>query len=386
MTEYGVSDLPDLRFAMVIWELTHNDRRQRRIIRDKLQVKAVTTSSLNGPAVELGLRSFSSSLEPMALRQARTAFDSGSLWQGLITNAWSCYEVADAAEADAVEKIAMDELKAGGDLGDAQTTLALLGMVNLVIRGHLLAPAGSAVDYVGGEPIRRTPIGSVVSAMAGTEWGIKTLADAVRQARLGSKTTRWVDEANGKLVRSKVPGREYSAKLRRRVQPDRSGPAPTPAAKEEQAWLKFTDGLENLAQRLEDFTDLRAEHSNNELLPWGQVESRWTSCATGSLPSSAASGWRGTSTARSASVRGRATRSALSTWWRTAGVWPATQARHTPPTPTAVRPASGSVFTSGSRPRPRNGSGTGSSRCAPTHLTMSWTTSSTSCAPGSGSR
>jgi hypothetical protein len=272
MAEYGVADLPDLRFAAVVWELTHNNRTQRRIIREKLQVSSVTTTNLNGPAVELGLRSFSSSLEPAALRQARTAFDSGSLWQGLITKEWGLYDIPDAEGVDWLEDLALGELRAGGDLGDAQTFLTLIGMVNLVSRGHLLAPGGSAEELVGGAPIKRSSIGVIVSDMAATEWGIRTLADAVRQARLGSGIVRWVDEEDGELVETSMPGAQYSARLRYRVQPDRSAPAPTPALEEEQAWLRFTDELDTLAERLEDFTNLRAEHGNVTLLPWGQVE------------------------------------------------------------------------------------------------------------------
>lgn len=173
----GLDDLPDLRFAQIVQELTRKGHAFNRLVRSQLGKTGLYLSHRNGPVVELGLRSYSASVEtPKHLDSIRKALDTGCLWQDLVDTEWT---VENAATDHAI-----DGLRDRAHANDTQAALVLgvLGVVALVVTGHLRAAAGSAEETVG-TTIARTSVGQIIKGLLETGPGRELLADAVKRSR-----------------------------------------------------------------------------------------------------------------------------------------------------------------------------------------------------------
>jgi hypothetical protein len=260
--------LPDLRFAFVMQQLTYKSPTFNALVRSKLQTEGyLVLGRRNGPIVELGLRSYSAS---MPTNSPRTALETICLWQDLVDNAWTVENI------DTDTKV--DELLSRADTGETQATLLLgaLGMISLVMSGHLLAAAGSA-EADAGTTIARTSVGLIIKGLLETTEGRQILADAIKRVRAG-KSPRWWDAEKEKLVDQPRDwrGSTYNAKLRSAV---RHGFSAKGAGKEktETEWeadvlTEFQEKLGTSLDRLRDLIEMREKNGTTEKLPWAEVE------------------------------------------------------------------------------------------------------------------
>ncbi|TDD03134.1 hypothetical protein E1181_21395 [Saccharopolyspora terrae] len=269
MRELGLDpSLPDLRFAAVVQQLTRKEPQFNALVRSKLHQAKLLLAHRNGPVVELGLRSYSASAEQKLFSSARKALETGCLWQDLVDEEW------------AVENIdtndAVDDLLARADAGSRQAALLLgtLGMVALVMSGHLLAAAGSA-EETAGTTIDRSNVGQIIKKLLEHGAGRSLLADAIKRTR-ANQPLRWWDDETGRLVSQtdKWKGSTYAAYLRAAARHGFGGKAVsgTPVEKEADALTRFQEDVGSSAGRLLDLIDLREEHGTLDLLPWTEVE------------------------------------------------------------------------------------------------------------------
>lgn len=262
--------LPDLRFALVIYELTRRDSLTNKILRDKLHVPQVHVRQRSGPVVELGLRGYTASLGEVMLKRARTALSAGSgcLWQDLVNHPWEVVNVADDEDVDLLEMYALEQRETGGA---AIRLLGVLGLVALTTTGNLQASRGSAEQLVD-HHIERGDVGSgVVAKLLRFEWGIKLLADAIKRSRAREKV-RWVNE-DGKLVDNDWGGADFDANLRLAVKTaTTSGLISTPAAKERVAFTRLSETVQRAADEFEALEDVRKENGSADLISWIEAE------------------------------------------------------------------------------------------------------------------
>lgn len=259
---------PDLRFALVAQQLTRKSPRFNALVRSKLNIQGnLILARRNGPVVELGLRSYSS----RDTKSARTALETGCLWQDLVSETWSVENISTDEE--------VDRLLARADAGDipASLLLGVLGMIALVMHGYLLAPAGSA-EAITDTTIDRGPVGEIIHKLLTKAAGRLLLADAIKRTRGGEKP-RWYDEDKDELVpKSDWKGSTYNAHLRSAVRHGfklrRRGT--TPAEREANALTFFQEGLGETDKRLRDLIELREKNVTTELIPWVDVEATFT--------------------------------------------------------------------------------------------------------------
>ncbi|MEU2624595.1 hypothetical protein ABZ642_41885 [Streptomyces sp. NPDC007157] len=262
-------DLPDLRFALVMQQLTHTNRKFNALVRSKLQTEGnLVLSRRNGPIVELGLRSYSAS---QTTNSPRTALETGCLWQDLVDNPWSVKNI------DTDTKV--DELLADAHMGETQATLLLgaLGMISLVLSGHLLAAAGSA-EADAGTTIARTSVGHIVKGLLAEEEGRRILADAIKRVRAG-QTPRWWDAEREELIDQPKDwrGSTYNAQLRKAVRhgwkaKDTGKEKKTEAEQEADQLTVFQKQLGTAVEYLRDLLVLRKENGTTDQLAWAEVE------------------------------------------------------------------------------------------------------------------
>ncbi|GGX29189.1 hypothetical protein [Streptomyces chryseus] len=262
-------EFPDLRFALVMQQLTHTSPRFNALVRSKLQTQGnLVLSRRNGPIVELGLRSYSAS---KSTNSSRTALETGCLWQDLVANSW----VVENIDTDTK----VDELLARADQRETQakSLLGALGMISLVMSGHLLAAAGSA-EADAGTTIARTSVGQIIKGLLAQEEGRKILADTIKRVRAG-KVPRWWDAENQELVEQKADwrGSTYNAMLRSAVRHGWKAKAPgkekkTAAEQEADKLTVFQEQLGTAVDRLRDLLDLREKNGTTDNLAWAEVE------------------------------------------------------------------------------------------------------------------
>ncbi|MFH8681161.1 hypothetical protein [Streptomyces lydicus] len=261
-------ELPDLRFALVMQQLTYKSPRFNALVRSKLQTEGnLVLSRRNGPIVELGLRSYSAS---MSTNSPRTALETVCLWQDLVDNSW----LVENIDTDAK----VDELLGRADTGETQATLLLgaLGMISLVMSGHLLAAAGSA-EADAGTTIARTSVGLITKGLLAQEEGRQILADAIKRVR-GGLPPRWWDAEKQELVeKTDWRGSTYNAMLRSAVRHGWKAKAPgkekkTEAEQEADKLTVFQEQLSTAADRLRDLFELREKHGTTDKLAWVEVE------------------------------------------------------------------------------------------------------------------
>ncbi|MFF7764193.1 hypothetical protein [Streptomyces griseorubiginosus] len=262
------ADFPDLRFALIVQQLTYKSVPFNALVRSKLQTSGnLVLSRRNGPIVELGLRSYSAGRD---LKSKRTALETGCLWQDLVDNPWVVENI------DTNEKI--DELLNRAENKETQATLLLgvLGMIALVMSGHLLAAAGSA-EAITGTTIARTTVGRIVEGLLGMQEGRELLADAIKQVRIG-QAPRWWDAEQKELVDqpSDWKGSTFNAHLRSAVRngfgAKGKGKGKTTAEQEADALTAFQERLGEAVHRLRDLIAMRDQHGTTDPLPWIEVE------------------------------------------------------------------------------------------------------------------
>ncbi|MFJ3363559.1 hypothetical protein [Streptomyces anthocyanicus] len=261
--------LPDLRFALVMQQLTYKSPRFNALVRSKLQTEGhLVLSRRNGPIVELGLRSYSAS---MPTNSPRTALETGCLWQDLVDNSWTVENIDTDAK--------VGDLLARANEGETQAALLLgaLGMISLVMSGHLLAAAGSA-EALTGTTIARTSVGLIIKGLLEEEEGRQILADAVKRVRAG-KAPRWWDTEKEELVEqpSNWRGSTYNAMLRGAVRHGWQAKSPgkekkTAAEQEADKLTVFQEQLGTAVDRLRDLLGLREENGTTDRLAWAEVE------------------------------------------------------------------------------------------------------------------
>lgn len=257
--------LPDLRFALVVQQLTRKSARFNALMRSKLgNPGKLILSRRNGPVVELGLRSYSSG----DTKSARIALETGCLWQGLVDEAWSVENINTDEE--------VDKLLARAEAGDTPATLLLgtLGMIAWVMSGRLLAAAGSA-ETITETTIDRGSVGDIIRKLLEKSAGRLLLADAIKKTRAG-EDPRWYDENRKELVAPPTDwkGSTYNAHLRGAV---RHGfkeklKQDTPAEREASALTWFQEGLVEADSRLRDLIDLREKNLTTQLIPYVDSE------------------------------------------------------------------------------------------------------------------
>ncbi|MFH9118368.1 hypothetical protein [Streptomyces globisporus] len=258
--------LPDLRFALVMQQLTRKSPSFNTLVKSKLHTAGnLVNSRRNGPIVELGLRSYSANRD---LRSVRSALETVCLWQDLVDTSWTVENI------DSDEKV--DDLLARAEQKEDQALLLLgaLGMVALVMSGHLLAAAGSA-EAITGTTIARTGVGHIIKSLLTTEEGRAILADAVKRVRAG-RAPRWWDAEKRDLVEPEGwKGSTYNAHLRSAVRNGfavKVGKGKTTAEKESGALTLFQEQLVDAVYRLQDLSVMREEHGTSDLLSWAEVE------------------------------------------------------------------------------------------------------------------
>ncbi|MGI5430861.1 hypothetical protein [Streptomyces sp. CA-179760] len=249
--------------------LTYKSPRFNALVRSKLQTEGnLVLSRRNGPIVELGLRSYSAS---MPTNSPRTALETICLWQDLVDNSW----VVENIDTDTK----VDELLGRADTGETQATLLLgaLGMISLVMSGHLLAAAGSAEAHAG-TTIARTSVGLITKGLLAQREGRLILADAIKRVRAGLPL-RWWDTEKQELVEQKTDwrGSTYNAMLRSAVRHGWKAKAPgkekkTPAEQEADKLTVFQEQLSTAVDRLRDLFELREKNGTTDKLAWVEVE------------------------------------------------------------------------------------------------------------------
>ncbi|GJF30293.1 hypothetical protein KNE206_29930 [Kitasatospora sp. NE20-6] len=261
----------ELRFALVVQQLTRKERRLNAIMAAKLDKRSLQLSHRNGPIIELGLRSYSS-LPKETMASVRTALDTGCLWQALVNHEWTVENI-DTDQA-------VDDLHIRAENGDmpARLLLGVIAMTTLVTSGNLLAPGGSAEQLVGGLKIMRSSVGAVINTVLDTKEGRLVLADAIKRIRAGLRPRWWSD---GQLVeRDDWKGSDFNAHLRLAANhgfnPDNYLDDPTDTEREEQALTVFQKSLTGAAGDLAYLIDMRKENRTDDKIPWVEVQASFT--------------------------------------------------------------------------------------------------------------
>ncbi|MEU5383938.1 hypothetical protein [Kitasatospora cineracea] len=261
----------ELRFALVVQQLTRKERRLNAIMAAKLDKRSLHLSHRNGPIIELGLRSYST-LPRETTASVRTALTTGCLWQALVDHEWTVENI-DTDQA-------VDDLHTRAENGDTPALLLLgvIAMTTLVTSGHLLAPGGSAEQIVGGIKIMRSSVGTVISTVLNTKEGRLVLADAIKRLRAGLHPRWWAD---GQLVeRDDWKGRDFNAHLRLAANhgfnSDDYPDDPTDTEREEQALTDFQKSLTGAATALAFLVAMREENGTEDKIPWVEVEASFT--------------------------------------------------------------------------------------------------------------
>ncbi|MFD8731153.1 hypothetical protein [Streptomyces sp. NPDC059611] len=260
--------LPDLRFALVMQHLTRKSQKFNALVRSKLQTEGnLVLSRRNGPIVELGLRSYSASGDTTSPRKA---LETICLWQDLVDNSWAVENI----DTDAKVEELLDRADAG-ETG-AVLLLGVLGMISLVMSGHLLAAAGSA-EATAGTTIARTNVGLIVKGLLAEEEGRQVLADAIKRVRV-EKAPRWWDAEKQELVEQPLGwrGSTYNAKLRSAVRHGWKTADPgnekTAAEQEADKLTTFQEQLRTAVDRLGDLIELREKNGTTDRLVWPEVD------------------------------------------------------------------------------------------------------------------
>ncbi|MFB8087308.1 hypothetical protein [Streptomyces sp. NPDC055992] len=258
----------ELRFALVVQQLTRKERRLKAIMAAKLDKRGLHLSHRNGPTIELGLRSYSS-LPKETMASVRTALGTGCLWKALVDHEWTVENI-DSDQA-------VDDLHARAEKGDTPALLLLgvIAMTSLVISGNLLAPGGSAEQLVGGMKIMRTGVGSVINTVLSTKEGRLVLADAIKRNRAGLRPQWW---SEGQLVeRNEWKGSAFNAHLRLAANhgfnPDDYLDNATDTEREARALTAFQTSLTGAAGDLADLIELREGNRTEDRIPWVEVQS-----------------------------------------------------------------------------------------------------------------
>ncbi len=272
MTRLGLDpNLADLRAALVTQVLTRGDGSTRKVLGARLRPDRSLFPQHRDPAVvELALRSYSSSLGKDA-KQIRTAMEAGCVWGALVNRPWPVYNVDTNKEVDKLAARAKKQLSGG----PAQRLLGVLGLFALITTGNLLAPGGSAKDFVEGAQIARGRPALIVEALCKYSWGIDLLADAIKRSRAGKKTLRFIDPTTKKLINapSEWNGAAYNAHLRLAVHQGALPVVNIPGSQTERAaWTKFAGSVVTAMADLETYRDERTANATVDRLPWVEVE------------------------------------------------------------------------------------------------------------------
>ncbi|AMM31622.1 hypothetical protein SA2016_0936 [Sinomonas atrocyanea] len=269
--------LPDLRFALVIQQLTRSDAEFKALVlSEQGKKRGRMLKQRNGPVVDLGLRSYSAR-GPEATTSARTALTSGCLWAELVDEPWEVQNVNTDAE--------VDKLLAGADEDDDgskdRLLLGVLGMVSLVMSGHLLAAAGSA-EAITGTKIARTNVGGIIRALLGKSEGRQLLADSIKRSR-ADKPPRWWDSAKGELIERTWAGSDYNAHLRAAVRngfgpkgEHEDGEKKSGAECEAEKLTTVQEKVREAYDELQDLLSFREANCTADPLPWTETEATFT--------------------------------------------------------------------------------------------------------------
>ncbi|MBR7824833.1 hypothetical protein KDK95_00830 [Actinospica sp. MGRD01-02] len=192
MKAYGLDpDLRDLRAMMVVYFCAQNSSKLNKAMREKFGKRKVMLPHRSAVASELVLRSYGAVLSPYELERARTALNSGCIWQSLVDQPWQARKVNDDRSVDAVLKRALRELNpvgekevVTGEPGSHARLLGVLGMVALVVGGGLTSPKGSSEKEVG-DLIDRSSVASIVEKLTSFPWGLRMLAENIKRNRAG---------------------------------------------------------------------------------------------------------------------------------------------------------------------------------------------------------
>lgn len=227
-------------------------------LRSKLQPEGnLVLSRRNGPIAELGLRSYSASMETDS---PRTALETICLWQVLVDSSWA----VDDTDTDAE----VGDLLHRADAGETSAVLllAVLGMISLVMSGHLLAAAGSA-EATAGTTIALVNVGLIVKSLLARAEGRQTLADAIKR-----------DAEVGELVELPRERRDFThntmlrSGVRHGWKPAGSGRAKTAAEQEADKLTTVREQLRTAVDHLRDLIDLREANGTTDRLAWTEGE------------------------------------------------------------------------------------------------------------------
>lgn len=275
--EEGIDpDLPDLRAAVVVRELTRNTRSGNKHLGRALGIQRVTIKERGALAGALVLRSYHRTVKDngeVRETQIRRAVDTGLLWQDLVGSAWEVANVTTDGEVDMLLELALDEhgsMARSQDRNSSQL-LGVLGMCALVFSGHLIAPGGAAEQKVGA-PINREPVGKIIEQLLKHPWGLRLLADAIKRNRAG-QALRWVDDETGELVSAPAAWgpADYNNHLRAAVRHAKPT-ASTSTSQQQDLWNTFEASVDSARSDLQELRGWREEVEEAELLPWPQVE------------------------------------------------------------------------------------------------------------------
>ena len=264
-------DLPDLRAAIVIREMTRSTRRGNAALRSGKGTPAVTLSDRADYAAALVMRSYTASIaDPRLLDTIRTACATGMLWQSLVSSDWSPAAVHTDAHVDELLEHAVTEVRtvARAEEQAARHLLAVLGMCALVFTGNLRAPGGAAEAKVG--TMNRDRVGAVVDALSRSEWGLRLMADAVKRSRAGLPL-RFVDDS---LDLADAPTEwgtaDFSNHLRALVR-NAKIKAPTTTSAEDSLVGLLEKRTSEMIEALEQLVEWRNEAGISEQLAWPDV-------------------------------------------------------------------------------------------------------------------
>ena len=260
--------LADLRFAYIAWQLTRTDGNRNRVIRTKLHERRLLLKHREPLVVELGLRSYSATWPEGERGPIRRALDSGCLWQRLVERPWGVESIATDDDVDVLAEYALEQRATGGY---AASLLGVLGMVALVMSGHLLAPGAAAERLVGGEAVDRTDVGSIVSKLLDLDWGVWLLRNAIKASRAGAPIA-WIDDHGEPDDRGWTPA-QFDAQLRLAVHRRSLRPVVgNPADELRQGWTEVTSAIVRARDSFEAYEELRHEHAATNRLLWVEVE------------------------------------------------------------------------------------------------------------------
>jgi hypothetical protein len=270
--------LRDLRAAFVTRKCSEHAYWLNKAMREKNRAGKVTPVHRTGAASELALRSYTTKLSSTELDRARTALNSGCVWQDLISSPWHVTNVNSSEKIDELLKNALTELGVNQD-GDTVTgkpgeharLLGVLGLFALVIAGGLTSPKGSSEKEVN-DAIDRSSVGSIVDKLLTFPWGLRLLAENIKRAR-----------ANSPLLLAQVPDGETEielvddaaatvtvrdARLRQAVRIATQGRAEkTAASDEETAFTALCRHITQVDEAFRRYRAIRNEDPSPSLLP-----------------------------------------------------------------------------------------------------------------------